>query len=480
MSKFNKKSLVAVAVAAALAAPAAHAVKLTGEGDTAITPINSNQFGGPTPVFVKGSDLEVYLQKSDVALLQPNTTYNLRIQLPTTTAAPTFLAAVPTTVVTSLTGSGTNGGVVNINFTTNGTPAADIDAEVDDQLYLGTISGNVGTPASIGYSPSYAAQLADGATLTAAISASRPSDGATVLAGVNAPVIKSVQGVDVKFTPEANPNRVDVGVSDSDDRKIYFTSTPNVIGSGSAATSFVAGQVTISDAEGVDPWLAGVAGHVATVTVEGVNLSAFNEDGVATLGSVEGVLSDDGKSLVFEDVDFTPGAAMTLTLNGDGETVITATDLKVTAVVDPDGADLSNYATFAKAGDLAPIEYNGAVVTLYNVNPASNQTQESLLRYTNPTSIPLAVTLNGVDDAGVASSGEFSFTLPAYGSVSLRSIEIENGTGKANGRGALGAPTSGKWIITATAEGSELIGSGLNRSASTGVISELVGEKHAE
>ena len=130
--------------------------------------------------------------------------------------------------------------------------------------------------------------------------------------------------------------------------------------------------------------------------------------------------------------------------------------------------------------DPLPLKYNGSVIQLFNVNPASNTTQESLLRYTNNSGRSYKVTLVGTDDAGVTSTGTVSFELPAHASIGLRSVEIENGSTAKGLTGSLGAPTSGKWVIEATAEGTGLVGSGLNRSATTGVISELNGEKHTD
>ena len=148
-----------------------------------------------------------------------------------------------------------------------------------------------------------------------------------------------------------------------------------------------------------------------------------------------------------------------------------------TAAVEFANPSYIDFAATAFPAVPLPLAYNGSVIQLFNVNPASNPTSESFLRYTNTTTAPYKVTLTGIDDAGLAASGTFDFTLGAGQSITLTSKDFEQGSSKGNG--AFGAPSAGKWIVTATAEGSGLVASGLNRNAS-GTISTLNDEKHTD
>lgn len=494
MSKFNKASVIAVAIAAAIAAPAAYAVTASG----ATTTINSNQFGSAT-ANVTVPDFSITADSSDVYLGR-TAGYSVKVTLPAGVTINTLMtdanveAAGNAESATLVTGTGAaNSNTFTVLVVPDAGEAGDVGPPVVPARAAGTKVGEGFTVKGLSLK-GVAGTLGAGGSLNATITVLDPTTGST-LGSTSGTLVKSAEGLSVKFTPNATAEKIDVGVGGTDTRKIFFVddaATPAYgVGEGDAAIAFTGGSIDIAEATGVDAWLAALVAARATVTMTG-DFSAYKalaaadqgdyyQAPVATLNGENGTISTDGKTLTFTNVDLNGNAAtgsatnsLELVLKGNGTTEIQPTAISVTAVIDPDGSGTA-YRTTTVAGSLSPIEYNGAVVKLYNVNPASNQVQESLLRYTNPTAVPLNVTLTGVDDAGKASTGSATFTLPAYGSISLRSVEIENGSGKL--AGSLGAPTSGKWIITATAEGSELIASGLNRSNSTGVISELNSEK---
>ena len=80
-------------------------------------------------------------------------------------------------------------------------------------------------------------------------------------------------------------------------------------------------------------------------------------------------------------------------------------------------------------------------------NPASNQSQRSMLRFINTNYIPVFVSLRGVDDRG-KSSGEVSFTIPVGSTKTINALDLE--TGRAEGlRGSLGNGV-GKWHLRIT------------------------------
>ena len=94
-------------------------------------------------------------------------------------------------------------------------------------------------------------------------------------------------------------------------------------------------------------------------------------------------------------------------------------------------------------------------------NPGRNRNQASLLRLINPGAEEAVVTITGIDDAGVASAGGVTVTLPAGGAATVAAAALESaherGDSAANAEGAspltgaLGAGT-GKWQLRVTSE----------------------------
>ncbi|MDE0029697.1 MAG: DUF1588 domain-containing protein [Deltaproteobacteria bacterium] len=84
-------------------------------------------------------------------------------------------------------------------------------------------------------------------------------------------------------------------------------------------------------------------------------------------------------------------------------------------------------------------------------NPASTIGRESRLRLVNRGAAPVAVTIEGVDDAGESGSGAVRLTLPAWGARIVTAEELESGEGEGF-TGALG-DGSGRWRLLVTAGG---------------------------
>ena len=99
---------------------------------------------------------------------------------------------------------------------------------------------------------------------------------------------------------------------------------------------------------------------------------------------------------------------------------------------------------------LDPVEVEGGFEYLVPVfNPASNMAQGSRLRLTNPTDQPVAVDIEGRDDAGAAATGgSVGLTLPAGGAVTLTAQQLEAGDPSITGQ--LGAG-SGGWRLRVSA-----------------------------
>ena len=82
-------------------------------------------------------------------------------------------------------------------------------------------------------------------------------------------------------------------------------------------------------------------------------------------------------------------------------------------------------------------------------NPASNDTQASLLRIINPGKTDAEATITGIDDAGAQGEVEVRLPLPAGGARTLTAKQLEEGD--ANMQGSLGDGT-GKWRLAVSAD----------------------------
>ena len=91
--------------------------------------------------------------------------------------------------------------------------------------------------------------------------------------------------------------------------------------------------------------------------------------------------------------------------------------------------------------DVAPAGPDGLQVVTFN--PASNANQASGLRLINPGDADASATITGVDDAGISPGEGVNVTVPAGGSVTLLSDELESGSGV---DGSLG-DGHGKWRL---------------------------------
>lgn len=97
--------------------------------------------------------------------------------------------------------------------------------------------------------------------------------------------------------------------------------------------------------------------------------------------------------------------------------------------------------------DLVPLAEGRHEVPTFN--PASNTNQVSLLRVVNPGAEAAAVTIAGVDDAGMAGEGEVGFSLPPGAAATWNASQLE--LGAAGLEGSLG-DGAGKWRLTVRAE----------------------------
>lgn len=119
---------------------------------------------------------------------------------------------------------------------------------------------------------------------------------------------------------------------------------------------------------------------------------------------------------------------------------------------------------------LLPLQYNGSIVRVYNINPAGNAQAQSFLRVINPSDAPGRVTIVAWDDNGNF-RGPVRFTLNAKNSRQLNSEHLENG-GLAWANGTLGDGT-GKWRLEVTGEFPGMRVQSLNRNVNDGTVTNL-------
>lgn len=122
------------------------------------------------------------------------------------------------------------------------------------------------------------------------------------------------------------------------------------------------------------------------------------------------------------------------------------------------------------ACEVLPLQYNGSIVKVYNINPAGVSSAESFLRVINPSATAGKVTIVGWDDNGNF-RGPLVFSLPARNSRQINSQDIENGNAT-KFTGAFGDGV-GKWRLEVTGEFSGMRVQSLNRNLTDGTVTNL-------
>src|SRR5690606_18147852 len=137
-----------------------------------------------------------------------------------------------------------------------------------------------------------------------------------------------------------------------------------------------------------------------------------------------------------------------LCLDANGETSIAAQPVSISLVVSQAG----HVDSGVLHQGLTALEYNGPVVQVANVNPASNAEQQSYLRVVNPSPVAGRVTIEGFCDDG-SSQGTAGFTLGAGQAQLVTAQSLESGRGLDM---ALAACPAGKSRLVVTAEFAEM------------------------
>ena len=443
----SKYKLIAVAVAAALAAPAAFATTVTvgTPGSTGPAVLASNAFIDATvvasnintPIEIKADANSVYLGRT--------TGYNIRLTLSQGVfSANPSVSLLGATDSASIAGGGNNGNTVTFAVTPD--------------VALGVREGDGITIPASALSVDAVAALGAGGTVSIKVQVFDPVGGNQLGTDINATVIQTVEGWKVDYFAGADSQRIDVGAASG---KKWFGGT--AVNSGSAVTTFNAGRVVLDTAytNGLDSFVPLTNNATFALVISGADFSAFRAPGAVylataatcpTAGSIPAAVSADGLSAsIPATTTLLPFIAVPyICFDGTGTTVIAAQDISASVVVSQANAIPS--PSFGSGDTLLSLKYNGPVVDVNHFNPASNANQESYLRISNPSATPGLVTVDGVCDDGTAGTPA-SFTLGAGQSRLLTSKTLELGTGLNSG---LGSCTAGKWRLVVTGEFAEM------------------------
>ncbi len=123
----------------------------------------------------------------------------------------------------------------------------------------------------------------------------------------------------------------------------------------------------------------------------------------------------------------------------------------------------------SSATNIHTIGFNGTSVNVFHINPASNAAQESYIRVTNRSTASGTVRITGTCDSGEVSSTEVSFTLAGGNAVQLSSTDLENGSTKTGStRLTFTGACTGKRRINVTGEFSPMSVQNFLRNSNTG------------
>ena len=440
----SKNKLIALAIAAVLASPAAYAV------DVELNPVDgdvlpTNAITDEDQDITVGSEITIAAGASD-SYLGRNTGYNIRVSLDD---GATFATAVDVADV-----AGTD--ALDVVTIAGGGGVGDTSVTFSVEPNEGVVEGDGIVIAADAFVVENAEFLADGEGLTIDVRVGDPVGGGELASLNDTEIATAIEGWDVTVDAGANTAiRIDVG---SDSGKKLFSSDGEI---NTADTPyFNAGEVTalidadLTAAMGLDEAVATVS-----IVLTGEDFSAFTEgegtDGFVYLSDADDCLFqgplfevntagttatlEDGVTV--DDLQVTPFVC----LEANTEVVIADQDLSAAVVISQTGMEDS--AEFE--GDLTSLAYNGSVTEVMFFNPASNVDQQSYLRISNTSGTSGLFTIDGVCDDGTATD-PVSFTLAAGNSKLLTSQDVENGNATKGLTGATGSCTaSGSTGVTA-------------------------------
>jgi hypothetical protein len=428
----SKNNLIALAIAAALASPAAYAVDVT-----PATPdvFPTNAVTGNAQVFTNGDTIDI-AAAADEIYLGRSTGYNVRVTLGN---GATFAAVVPAA-------TGLNGETVTV---AGGGQIGDTSVTYSVVPATGVVEGDGIQIGAGDFQIDNAGFLASGNDITIDVRVGDPVGGQELASNNGTPIASAEEGFVVTYAAPANSAiRIDVG---SNSAKKLFSST-GVVNLADTAR-FNAGSVAIS----LNPDLTNNMGldltaATAPVKISGTDFSAFltANGGSVTLQSalacdgsgttVNAVVSADNTSA--QVAGGTTAATVNtnpyICFNADGASIIA--DQAVTASTTVSQVGFTDSPAFS-ASNLLEMAYNGAVKRVWHFNPGSNSDQMSYLRLTNTSSTSGLFTIDSTCDDGTTSPS-VTFTMGQGRSILLTSADLENGNAAKGLTGSFGACTA--------------------------------------
>lgn len=448
MSKYSKKTL-AVALVAALTVPAAaFAFQVRTDGNVAPEEIAS-QLG--TDVTMTES-VELFTQLGDI-IIGRTTGFQVLV---TIEDGATFAAAPSLVQATALQGdwtvalaAGGAAGDSSAQFTvspetTDATVRAGVILALNS-LQLSDVSTSAPTRISV--------QLRD------------PVSGATLHSDTRQIIVRN-NGLTVECVPENPADRIDVGGENPKTRFVQSVDGFYPIGAGTETITSL-GQINFTATSGLEFGDNTIVNSEVNGNFTGFKRVFLAEDDTCAVSIAQYTINAAGpQATLTEEGLFTAGTtgSANLCVEVDGETELAAQSFTVRNGV--------SGVWSTSSCPVAPLQYNGSVVKVYHVNPAGNTTAQSFVRVINPSATAGRVTITGIDDAGITSSGSVSFDLPARGSMQVNSEDLENGNAGKNLTGSLGDGT-GKWRLEVTGEFEGMLVQGLNRNTTNGTITNL-------
>lgn len=446
----SKYKIIAVAIAAALAAPAAFATTVTvGAGPATPEILPSNAFVDATIVASNFSKVMTVAADATSVYLGRTTGYNIRITL-----SQGVFAGNPVATAAGFTGGvSLAGGGDNLNTATfavvpdagaAGPPARAAGVKTGDGIQF--VAGAIDIDG--------VAALGTGGSISVAVQVFDPVGGNQLGATINATLINTIQGWVVTYTGGDAEQRIDVGATSA--KRFFGTTT---VGSGAAITPFNAGRIAVALAPALtNPMGLATGTATAPVTIAGADLTAFKGTGAVylatadtcpTTASIPATVAVNSLSAAISNTT-TVAAVNTagfICFNGNDTVAIPAQSISSSVAV----AQLNTIsAPSVTSTNLTAMSFNGSVANVKHFNPGSNVDQVSYLRVSNESSTAGLVSVAGICDSGVAAPTTATFTLGAGQSRLLTSQTLEAGTGLTTAMGACATP--GKLRLTVTGE----------------------------
>jgi hypothetical protein len=308
--------------------------------------------------------------------------------------------------------------------------------------------------------------------------------GASVIGADSTVLLESGNPVTFGCNPNAGETaeRIDVGTTATQGSKTYFSSTGEIGGADNGLTDL--GNIVVSKDSAFasfnyvasDSFTTVVSGNFAAFQPMSATRRVFlsNDDCATAIPTTSTAYNAASQTLTFTYTHANAGFTAT------GGTLALCAQVPAGNTTVIDASSVSARTTFNRTGvppvtsavcGLLPLQYNGSVVRVYNVNPAGNSTAQSFVRVINQSTTPGRVTIVGIDDEGVQ-RGPISFVLDGQKSMQINSNDLEAGNAAKGFVGSLG-DGAGKWRLFVTGEFSGMVVQSLNRNATDGTVTNL-------